>query len=237
MITPTTPEPPFAASRWDILGYLLVGYGGYTALMTLLLAALFMPQTAWAVLQVVFKVIFLVGVVWLLGERRKRFSWASVGLLPPRWTSKGWVWVLVSMAALAGFNLLSEWLYLALKRGSLLDLAQLGFQQWSELWLVLLGMVLLIPLAEEVFFRGAVYAWFEHFYGSLLALIGSAVLFAITRATFFDLNSPVFVLQSLALGLVTGFAMQRTRSLWLAVAIHVFTYALELVLRMALSLV
>lgn len=217
-----------SSSRWDILWYLLAGYVGYVALMTLFLATLTISQTVGWLLQAISQVIFLGGATWLLGERRGRFTWAELGLWPPR-RPRRWLWWMVGLG-LAGavFNLLSERVAYWLQQGTFGNLGASTDQPWGDLAIIWLATGLLIPLAEEIFFRGAIYTWFEQIYGSGAALIGSATLFAITRATFFSSSSPLHVIQSLVLGFVLAYVMRRTHALWLPIGIHILTYTLAL---------
>jgi membrane protease YdiL (CAAX protease family) len=219
---------PHPISRWDILWYLLAGYGGYITLMTLMLAALAISKDAWSLLQAILQVIFLVGTTWLLGEHRGRFTWAELGLFPLRWQRRWWVWIMGLGLAGAFFNLLTERIHNSLRQGSLEGFSLSNNLPWGSIAITWLATGLMIPLAEEIFFRGAVYTWCEKMYGGWAALIGSTALFAITRATFFSSKSLLYVIQSLILGAITAYAMQRTRSLWVPIGIHVLTYSLAL---------
>jgi uncharacterized protein len=86
----------------------------------------------------------------------------------------------------------------------------------SSVGVLLLVLLLVVgaPLVEELFFRGMVMRSFQAAHHDTLALIGSAVLFAI--AHFQPLQFPGLVL----FGLVAGYAAQRTRRLGLGIAIH-----------------
>jgi uncharacterized protein len=83
------------------------------------------------------------------------------------------------------------------------------------------GVVLLVvlvvlgaPIIEELFFRGLVLRSFQAGHRDGLALIGSAVMFAM--AHFQVLQFPGLLL----FGLVAGYAAQRTQRLGLCMAIH-----------------
>jgi membrane protease YdiL (CAAX protease family) len=80
--------------------------------------------------------------------------------------------------------------------------------------LVVLAVVILAPIAEEVFFRGVVFnAWLREG-GRRYAYIGSAALFAIIHLSLVSLL-PIF-----ALGLALAWVYQRTGSLLAPIAMH-----------------
>jgi membrane protease YdiL (CAAX protease family) len=80
--------------------------------------------------------------------------------------------------------------------------------------LVILAVVILAPIAEEVFFRGVVFnAWLREG-GRRYAYIGSAALFAIIHLSLVSLL-PIF-----ALGLALAWVYERTGSLLAPMAMH-----------------
>ena len=83
-----------------------------------------------------------------------------------------------------------------------------------EPWLVVVAIVILAPIAEEVFFRGVVYnAWLRE-RGPRWAFIGSSALFAVIHA------SLVAVLPILLLGMVLAWIYRRTGSLLAPIFLH-----------------
>ncbi|MFZ6027348.1 MAG: CPBP family intramembrane glutamic endopeptidase [Chloroflexota bacterium] len=227
------------SSRWDILWYLLAGYVLYVALITAFTATGVISTQVWIILQPALLLICLFGATWLVGERRRRFTWADLGLIPFRW-QRAWLrWVIVASVLLTLYSLLMALLITWIRHGNISGLADigapLGLAAWSNLALLWLGTAFLAPLAEEIFFRGAVYAWFEQRFGPWPAIVGSAAMFAITRATFFDTSSPFSALQSLGLGLVLAWLMRKTRSLWVPIAVHILVRSLSLFVPMFLG--
>jgi membrane protease YdiL (CAAX protease family) len=80
--------------------------------------------------------------------------------------------------------------------------------------LVVLAIVVLAPIAEEVFFRGVVFnAWLREG-GRRFAFIGSAVLFAVIHVSLVSLL-PIFVL-----GLMLAWIYNRTGTLVAPIAMH-----------------
>jgi membrane protease YdiL (CAAX protease family) len=94
---------------------------------------------------------------------------------------------------------------------------------------LIVALVVVAPLAEEIFFRGIVYnAWLRE-YGPWQALIGSALLFALIHGSLFVLL-PIF-----GLGLALALLYRWTSSLPASIAMHAtfngITLALGLLVR------
>ena len=81
-------------------------------------------------------------------------------------------------------------------------------------WLAILAIVVLAPIAEEIFFRGVVFnAWLREG-GRRFAFIGSALLFAVIHVSLLSLL-PIF-----ALGLMLAWIYDRTGTLVAPIAMH-----------------
>ena len=86
--------------------------------------------------------------------------------------------------------------------------------------LVLLGVGLLAPVAEEIFFRGFLYAGLETRLGPLRAGWVSALLFALAHVTPLAMP-PVFLM-----GLVFAYLFRRYHSIWPSIVLHVANNAI-----------
>jgi membrane protease YdiL (CAAX protease family) len=81
-------------------------------------------------------------------------------------------------------------------------------------WIAVLAIVVLAPIAEELFFRGVVFnAWLREA-GPRVAYIGSAALFAVIHLSF------VTVLPIFLLGLALAWVYRRTGNLLAPIAMH-----------------
>lgn len=81
-------------------------------------------------------------------------------------------------------------------------------------WLIVVAVVIVAPIAEEVFFRGVAFnAWLRE-RGRRFAYIGSAALFAAIHVSLVSLL-PIFLL-----GLALAWVYRRTRSLVAPIAMH-----------------
>ncbi|MDX8408020.1 MAG: CPBP family intramembrane glutamic endopeptidase, partial [Mariprofundaceae bacterium] len=101
-------------------------------------------------------------------------------------------------------------------------LARLGAPDWVHGLNGLLAMLMLAPLAEELFFRAVVYRLFRQSFGMPVAIVLSAACFAMMHGA---LLSP-----QLAGGLIFAVAYEWSRNLWVPIALHVGANAAVLLL-------
>lgn len=102
---------------------------------------------------------------------------------------------------------------------------------------LVLAVVLVAPIAEEIFFRGLVLnAWLRE-YGARFGIIGSAALFGAIHADTSSgealLTSVVRVVPIFGLGLALAFVYRRTGSLLAAIGMHVGFNALSITIALA----
>jgi membrane protease YdiL (CAAX protease family) len=83
-------------------------------------------------------------------------------------------------------------------------------------------VAVLAPIAEELFFRGAVLNAWEREYGTRRAIVGSAALFAVVHVdpTLSGTQLVLVIAQIFLLGLVLGTMYARTRTLTTTIGIH-----------------
>ena len=84
----------------------------------------------------------------------------------------------------------------------------------AEPWVLVVALVVVAPVAEEIFFRGIAFNAWEREYGTRRAIYGTAALFAVIHGSVFAL-APIFLL-----GLVLALLYRRTRSLPATIALH-----------------
>ncbi len=89
---------------------------------------------------------------------------------------------------------------------------------------ILVGFIVVAPIAEELFFRGVVYNAWERERGATVATLGSAGLFALIHGSVFSLV-PIF-----ALGVVLALVYRATRSLPATMALHAGFNAISVVI-------
>ena len=227
------PAPPPAGRRprWlDLLLYILTGFGLF-ALGTIGLAGVVerIDLTASLALYVLNFLCFA-GAAYVLGARREGLSLAEFGLRPfqPRWLWAALAVALLAVPVRAAAALLAQFLLgggLDDMQGRL-DLVMPPGPLPLTFAVTLLGAGVLAPLAEELYFRGLLHRWFWlRFPASPWLRVGaSSALFALGH---FD-NAGVAA-SSFFLGAICAVAYERSRSLWLAVAIHVVNNSLVVV--------
>jgi hypothetical protein len=180
---------------------------------------------------------FQVGTVYFLGVRRGRVSWQGLGLWPAR---LGWLWAFVAVALTAALlpvravvglltQLLLEGGLDSLQARSQL-LAGSGFT-WSGFILGVFGVGVLVPFAEELFFRGLLYDWFRGRWGALAAILITSTLFGLGH---FD--SIGVAISGFLLGLANAILREKSGSLWPAILMHVLTNSFAMLALNALLL-
>lgn len=230
---PQSPAPfdpePFGLKRstwWDLILYLFGGFGVY-----LLFSLLFVGTLDWLgvtelnliilVISLLINVVINIGSPWVLGMLRKRISWEMLGLIPARWD---W-WYLLAVPGLAAvlylpLNFIGVGLEYLLN-GSTQDLEarsellMLGGPTLHGFLIVWLLVGVLVPFAEEFYFRGLIYPWFRQRLGMWMSIVCSSFLFGLAH---FD--SVGAILQAFLMGAVMAYVFERTRSLYTAFLLH-----------------
>lgn len=127
--------------------------------------------------------------------------------------------LIIAVSAVPGFNPDQE--------------QQLGFAptQGSGLVPVFLALVVLPPLAEEIFFRGFVYQSLRKFARLEVSAVATSLLFAAAHLEFSGSGSLNWVaaLDTLVLSTFLIFLFERTKSLWPLVLLHAFKNAVAFI--------
>ena len=230
---PSPAETPARSTWWDLLLYLFLGFGLFFVAGFALRGTL--RQTSILSSAVIYSLnfIFFFGAVYLAGVRRGKLSWAEIGFIPPRWN---WNWLLLAIGIVFVFNpirIALAFIIQYLVEGSLDSLlrsarmtlfAPDGFT-WVSFFVTLILAGIAAPIAEELFFRGAIYTWFRQRYSVWVAVLASSLLFALGHADTFAV-----VITSFVLGAVNALVFERTRSIWAPIAVHVVNNSLAVIL-------
>ena len=176
---------------------------------------------------------FIGGSVWYLGVLRGKTSWKEIGFFPTRWN---WSWVLVAIGLSVALmpirgliGLLVSYLVEGgmqslqnradLLLGGAMDFSWLGFA------LTFVGVGLIVPISEELYFRGLLHRLFQPYLKLWPRVLLSSAFFALGH---FDSIGVVF--SSYVMGVVIALAYERTKSLWMAIAIHMATNSIAVLL-------
>ena len=228
-------EPtPSARPHWlDLILYVLVGYGlpsviGFIFLETTNASV---PPTWFTAIVTLTNLVSLGGAAIVLGVLRHKFSLAEIGFFPVKWQWRWWGWVAGIVVLTLPVRMFLGWIAQILVEGNMDSVAVRGQivspdgASWANFWIALIGIGLLAPVSEELFFRGALYLWFRGRYGVVIAVASSSLLFAAAHS-----DSAGAVAASLVIGVVNAIVFERTKSLWMAIAIHAFNNTLAVLL-------
>lgn len=159
----------------------------------------------------------LVGSVTLLGMLPRRLSWANVGFRRAEW-----FWFLIGPALAAivmpvrvGMGLVVL-LLLDPEMTNLTALTEVEFPEttWGGAIAVILVGGVVVPFAEELFFRGVLYRWLRGRIGVWGGVLVSAALFGLAHI-FLPTAVSAFVI-----GLVLAWVYERSESLWVPFVVH-----------------
>jgi len=168
----------------------------------------------------------LVGGVYFLGLRRHRLPWSVLGL---RTTSGNWLLtsIIISILVIPVAGLIALLIQLGLgmplENPQLEFLAPEGFTWFSAISMLLVGG-LLAPVAEEVYFRGVLYQWLRHRWGTWIGILISALIFGIVHGDY-AISGAAFVL-----GIILAWIYERSQSLWTSIIIHVLNNSAKIVI-------
>ncbi|MDR3577520.1 MAG: type II CAAX endopeptidase family protein [Anaerolineaceae bacterium] len=174
-----------------------------------------------------------ISVVGVVGVLRGRLTLQEIGLWPPRLP---WGWI--ALAAALSIGLLPVRVVLGvlvqyLVTGSLQGLTSgLRMQMLTPHGPLLANFLVsfflggvLVPFAEELFFRGALFSWFRRRYSMWIAIMASSVLFALGHA-----DTAAVVATSFVIGVLNAWLFERTRSIWVPYTVHLVNNGLAFIL-------
>lgn len=215
-------KPPWL----DLILYLVVGMGGFfvaSLVVGRLLHAEVMTLPL-SVLAYALNILFFAGSVLVLGVARGKLSLRDIGFIPPRLE---WKWffgaIMISLALLPLRGIIGVTTqYLA---GGNLDglqermavIAPDGFT-WVGFLVTLIGAGILVPISEELFFRGAIFTWFRGHYNFPIAMFASALIFGLGH---FDTIG--VVASSFVLALANAYVFEKSKTLWAPILMHITT--------------
>lgn len=209
----------------DLLLYLVVGGGGFFAASALAGAVMRVETVTLPVSLVAYalNIIFLGGSVLVVGVARGKLSLREIGFLPPRLNPQWFgaaIFLSLALLPLRGIiGLLAQTLGGDLnslqERMSLI--APESFT-WFGFIATLLGAGILVPIAEELYFRGALFTWFRARFNFPVALLASSTLFALGH-----IDALGVVASSFVLALANGWVFEKSKTLWAPILMHITT--------------
>jgi len=184
------------------------------------------PTTAQSLGLAVVEAIALLAGVYFFGLRRLNYRWRDIGF---KKTSRKWLFATISISIivipLSGLItiLVVMALGLPLENPQLEFLIPEDFSWISGFGLFILGGIV-IPLAEEVFFRGVLYKWLRERWGVIVGVSVSSLIFGLIHIDI-AIAATAFVL-----GIVLALVYEYSDSLWTAVLIHIINNGVKIIL-------
>ena len=169
---------------------------------------------------------FLIGAVYLVAIRRRGLSWRDLGLrpIPAGWTLRAVGAALMAFPIVAVVNLTIQVSMETPQPNPQFDVIAPGGFSWSALVGMLIVAGVIVPFAEELFFRGLVYGWLRRRIGVWFAALASALFFSI-------LHGILWLVPALAvLGMILARVYEKSGSLWAVTVTHGIFNAVTVVL-------
>ena len=167
----------------------------------------------------------LTGTVYLLGVRRGKISWSGLGIRPVVWR---WYWLPLALVLAIGLmpirSAIGVLIQYALSGGletvdNRMDVLLPGFEfSWLNFGLSLLGAGLIVPIAEELYFRGLIHTRLRSRLGYWPGVLLSSAIFGLAH-----MDATGVAASSLIMGIANAIALEESKSIWLPIAIHVVT--------------
>jgi membrane protease YdiL (CAAX protease family) len=207
-----------------ILGFLLIG--AYLGINQVTPDEVLQPSVEQSLGLAALEAVALIGSVYLLGMRRRGYSWKDIGLRPLSWQWAAIVTV-VTLIAIPVTGLLTILVLLVL--GLPLENPQLDFLVPEGFnWLSAIGMLLLggvaAPFGEELIFRGVLYKLLRERWGLWPGVLVSSLIFALVHG---DIAVGV---SAFVLGIILALVFEYSRSLWASVLVHVINNSVKILL-------
>lgn len=228
---------PATMTDWGMFAlFVVAGFGLYFAASSLIALYAIGPDETiapWTISAIgLANFLCLGGVFVWIGVGLNYANWADVGLSPLRWK---WVWAVIGSAIAIGIIPLRGVLALVaqlLIEGDLNsvsargDLFTSGGFSVTAFLLTLLGVGILAPISEELFFRGLLHTWTMKYVDQfwVRGLITST-LFGIAH-----LDSVGVAISAFVMGWVIAWMYERTRSILMPIVIHIATNSTAVVL-------
>ncbi len=164
--------------------------------------------------------------VYFIGIRRNGLTWQAVGLTQ---ISRHWqiIAVLLGLLILPSVGLIAMMIQLAL--GLPPGNPQLEFLLPDEISMpgVLFMLVFggfIVPIAEEIFFRGLLYSWLRQTLSIWPAILISSALFGVLHGEI-SIAAATFLM-----GIILAWIYEKSTSLWPAIIIHIINNSIKLLL-------
>jgi hypothetical protein len=160
--------------------------------------------------------------IWLMGLNRRGYTLAGIGMKPisARWAAASvGIFVLMRIVVTIIALLLAQ---LGITSMQAQAIAPEGFT-WASAILTTVLAGLVIPIVEEIFFRGVVYRWMRDKWGVAVGIIASGFVFGLVHL------EPATVVPVIVMGFVLAWTYEKSGSLWPPILIHMLNNLLGVI--------
>lgn len=183
------------------------------------------PLAYYAILAVLEAAAITTGVL-VFGLLRRGYPWSSIGL---RSTTYGWLTAagFTGLGAIPLAGATAALVQMMLNRP--VESPQMNFIlpenfSWTGAAGMMLGAGLLVPIAEELLFRGLLYTWMRQGLSAWIAIPLNAAVFGLVHA------DPAVSVATGLLGILLAWFFERSKSLWAPILIHIVVNSIQLAL-------
>ena len=223
--------------RWrELVLYLGVGFGLYflaTLPLLFFVGSDLSEIPQWVTVAIgILNAVCLTGTVYLTGIRRGKISWGGLGFVPPKMEIQ---WCIIGVVVAVGLMPIRALIGAAIEfliHGSLDSLETRGQLLFAgaeptilNFLVSLLIIGVLVPISEELFFRGLIFRWFQLRFSFWPAVLLSSVIFGLAHY-----DSLAVIIAAFVMGVANAIAMARTKSIWVPILMHAVTNGAAVIL-------
>ncbi len=164
--------------------------------------------------------------IYIFGIRIRQLNWWDLGLRPTnyKWILVAITLVIISIPIIAVVAIIIQYLLGLPYENPQLDFLLPDQFSWAGAFGMLLLGGLIVPFAEELFFRGILYQWLKDKAGVWIGIIGSSLVFGLLHGDL-PIAGATFVM-----GIILAWLFERSNSLWPSITIHIVNNSLKIVL-------
>ena len=169
--------------------------------------------------------ISLLASLYFLGLLRNKKPWSALGFTRPSplWAAIGLLIGLFVIPLAALVTLLIQLILHLPNENPQLEYLLPGEFSWGGLIAGLLLIGVLVPIAEEAYFRGLLFQTMRNRWRMSVSLIASSAIFGIVHGDI-AVAGMAFIL-----GLILGWVFERSHSLWTAIIIHAINNGVKII--------
>lgn len=160
--------------------------------------------------------------IWLFGLKRRGYTLAEIGMKPvsARWVAASvGIFIVLRIVVTLIALLLAQ---IGITSMQAQAIAPAGYTLASAIATTLLAG-LVIPIVEEIFFRGVVYRWLRDKWGVAVSIVVSGLIFGIAHL------EPATVIPVIVMGFVLAWTYEKSNSLWPPILIHMLNNLLGVI--------